>query len=701
MNRSSSWLGATALAAAASLPVGAALADTPATAELAEIVVTAQKRSEDLQKTPVAITAASGDTLVQQGITDVRALGQLFPAVELGQDYIYTQIDIRGVGANNDAPALDPAIAFNIDGVYQARDYGTFGAFYDIDRIEVLRGPQGTLYGRNATGGSINVITNKPVDTFQAATDFDFGNYDSKRGFGMVNVPVDDKLALRGALQYSSHDGYLSSGFNDEDSLAGRLQALFKPDSDVSLLVGADYFRNKGIGAHTVIGLPFTEPDDPYFDATSTRGAHSDFKAWSVHGQLDWNFGGVTLTDIPAFKRVEIDSTDPVVGVFSTTLSTDKSYSNELRIASAADPANPWTWVAGVYLFKETDYSYSDYFNPFFSSITINPDIAEKSGALFGQTTYALRPGLRLTGGLRYSDDTKTANGQDQTFIPKFSFPVGNIPDTFDKTWHHIDWRVGIDTDLTPTSLLYANIATGYLEGGFNLGSSVGLLPNFEPEKLIAYTVGSKNRLLDNRFQVNAEAFYYDYKDYIVSEYLTSGAATGDFALYNANKTRIYGAEIETQMLVTEKDLLNVNLSLLRAQYTDFHLPVASNGLSDLSGFTAMKSPAVSIQAGYQHTWNVTNGARIQAGVTTHYDSSYWTLFDHSPGSAQPSYTKTNLVLSYIAPGNSWHVQLYGNNLEDSAVIATAAPANASSHGVTWIHLEPPRTFGVRFGFNL
>ena len=701
MNCSSSWLGATALAVAASLPIGTALADTPATAELAEIVVTAQKRSEDLQKTPLAITAATGDTLVQQGITDVRALGQLFPAVELGQDYIYTQIDIRGVGANNDAPALDPAIAFNIDGVYQARDYGTFGAFYDIDRIEVLRGPQGTLYGRNATGGSINVVTNKPVDTFQAATDFDFGNYGSKRGFGMLNVPVDDKLALRGAVQYSSHDGYLSSGYNDEDSLAARLQALFKPNSDVSLLVGADYFRNKGIGAHTVIGLPFTKPSDPYFDATSTDGSHSDFTAWSVHGQLDWNFGGVTLTDIPSFKRVEIDSTDPVVGVFSTTLSTDKSYSNELRLASAADPHNPWTWVAGVYLFKETDYSYSDYFNPFFSSITINPDIAEKSGALFGQATYAVREGLRLTGGLRYSDDTKTANGQDQTFIPSLPFPVGNIPDTFDKTWHHVDWRLGIDTDLTPTSLLYANIATGYLEGGFNLGSSVGLLPNFEPEKLIAYTVGSKNRLLGNRFQVNVEAFYYDYKDYIVSEYLTSGAATGDFALYNANKTRIYGAEFETQMLVTEQDLLNVNLSLLRAEYTDFHLPVASNGFTDLSGFTAMKSPAVSVQAGYQHTWNITNGARIQAGVTTHYDSSYWTLFDHSHGSAQPSYTKTNLVLNYIAPGNSWHVQLYGNNLENSAVIATAAPANASSHGVTWIHLEPPRTFGVRVGFNL
>jgi iron complex outermembrane recepter protein len=700
MYRSSSWPGVALLAASASLPIGAALADTPDTPELQEIVVTAQKRSEDLQKIPAAITAATGTTLVEQGITDVRALGQLIPAVELGQDYIYTQIDIRGVGANNDAPALDPAIAFNIDGVYQSRDYGTYGAFYDIDRVEVLRGPQGTLYGRNATGGSINLITNKPVDTFEAATDFDFGNYDSKRGFGMLNVPVTDELAVRAALQYSSHDGYLTSGYNDEDSLAGRLQALYKPNSDISLLVAGDYFQDHSIGAHTVIGLPYAKPSDPWFDATSTDGAFSNFKSWSLHSQLDWNFGAVTLTDIPAYKRVEIDSTDPVVGVFSTTISTDKTFSNELRLASAADLKTPWTWVAGLYLFKETDYYYSDYFNPFFSSITINPDIAEKSGALFGQTTYAINDGLRLTGGLRYSADTKTANGQDQTFIPSLPFPVGNVPETFDKTWQHVDWKVGVDADVTPTSLVYASIGTGYLEGGFNLGSSVGLLPNFEPEKLTAYTVGSKNRLFNNRLQVNVEAFYYDYKDYIVSEYLTAGAAAGDFVLYNANKTQIYGAEIETQLLATDQDLFNLNLALLHAEYTDFHLPVPSNGLSDLSGFTAMKSPTASIQAGYQHTWNVGAGARVQAGVTTHFDSSYWTLFDHTPGSAQPSYTKTNVVLSYFSSGNKWHVQAYGNNLENTAVIATAAPANSSSDGVPWVHLEPPRTFGVRVGFN-
>jgi iron complex outermembrane receptor protein len=210
------------LAFSVSVPIGAVAAEASETETLEEVVVTAQKRSEDLQKVPEAVTAETGRTLVEQGITDVRNLGQLIPAIELGQDYIYTQIDIRGVGANNDAPALDPAIAFNIDGVYQPRDFGTYGAFYDIDHVEVLRGPQGTLYGRNATGGSINLVTNKPVDQFEAATDFDFGNYESRRGFGMLNIPVTDEFALRGAVQYSAHDGYLTSGFNDEDSLAAR-----------------------------------------------------------------------------------------------------------------------------------------------------------------------------------------------------------------------------------------------------------------------------------------------------------------------------------------------------------------------------------------------------------------------------------------------------------------------------------------------
>ncbi len=677
---------------------------------LQEVVVTAQKRAEDVQKIPLAVTPVLGAKLIEQGVTDVRKIGNLVPGVVLGQDFIYTQIDIRGVGANNDAPALDPAVAFNIDGVYQARDYGTYGSFYDIDRVEVLRGPQGTLYGRNAAGGSINVITNKPVSAFHAALEEELGDYGLVRTFGMVNAPVSDQLAVRLAFQQAKHDGYLTSGFNDQNSIAGRLQALYRPSMDVSLLLAGEFFDDHSNGAHTIVGLPYLHPSDPWYDplsvsqAESKGGASSNFTDWALHAQLDVNLGPATLTEIPAFKHVHTYGSDPVVGVNSKTDIIDKSYSNELRLTSNA--AGPLKWVIGGYFFREDDYSNSDYFShsPFFSfdSITINPDIKEVSWAAFGQATYAISPNLRITGGLRYSIDSKSATGQDNTYL-SFGGPAflsGTIPDNFPRTtWHHLDWRVGVDFDLTPQSLLYANVATGYLEGGFNIGSQIGLLPNFVPEKLLAYTVGNKNRLFDDRVQLNWEAFYYDYKNYIVSVYLTQGAAVGQFALFNT-PAKIYGGEIESILRASPSDTFNANLSLLHGRYGTFVQTFVSTGLTNLSGQTLEKSPSVSIQAGYEHVFELAHGDEVKFGVQTNFSSSYWTLFDQTPGSKQPSYTWTNLQLTYQSQGNHWHVQGYVDNIEGSAVIATAAPPNASSAGVPWLHIEAPRTFGVRFGVS-
>ena len=705
-------MAASALTAAAFVAGAASAAAPPGPA--GELLVTAQKRTEDVQKVPLAVTPVGGAKLADQGVVDVRELGHLVPGIILGQDYIYTQIDIRGVGANNDAPALDPAVAFNIDGVYQPRDYGTYGSFFDIDRVEVLRGPQGTLYGRNATGGSINLITNKPVNAFHASAEVDYGNFDSLRTSAMVNLPISDQFALRAAFQQSKHDGYLSTGFNDQDSLAGRVQALIKPSSRVTLLVGADYFRDQSTGAHTVVGLPYKDPTNPWFDPLSPLpDDHSHFKTWSVHAQLDVDLGGgVTLTEIPAYKRVDINSKDPVVGVYSSGISNDKAFSNELRVASPSD--SMLKWVGGFYYFKEDDYSNSLYYShsPFFSfdSATINPDIAERSWALFGQATYDLTQHVRLTGGLRYSSDNKVASGQNNVtltfpFSPPFPLIVHNapVPDDFPSTtWHHLDWRVGVDADLTATTLVYANVATGYLEGGFNLGASVGLLPNFNPEKLTAYTAGAKNTFMDGRLRVNWEAFYYDYKDYIVSVYLTQGAAAGQFALFNT-PAKIYGGELEAQWYATPDDVFNGSLSLLHGRYGTFVQTFVSTGLHNLSGKALMRSPSASFQLGYEHTLRLADGAAIKFGVQTHYEGSYWTLFDHTAGTKQPSYTKTNLVLTYQAAHGrwgAWRVQGYVNNIENTPVIATAAPPNSSSGTVPWVHLEEPRLFGIRFGVD-
>ncbi len=708
-------LGASALLALCTATEAAWAADAGANSSgLGEIVVTAQKRAEDVQKTPLAVTPVPGQTLKAQGIVDVRQLGTMVPGLVLGQDYVYTQIDIRGVGANNDAPALDPAVAFNIDGVYQARDYGTYGSFFDVDRVEVLRGPQGTLYGRNATGGSINLITKKPVQSFQAAAEEDVGNYSQFRTFAMLNVPLGDDLAVRGALQQSKHGGYLTSGFNDQDSIAGRLQALFRPNDDVSLLIGGDVFHDNSNGAHTIIGLPYQNPADPWSDpltvaqAKAAGGAESHFTAWSTHAQLDWNLGGATLTDIAAYKTVHAYGTDPVVGVYSSSDNHDKSYSNELRLSSNDMPGSKLKWVGGVYFFHEDDRSHAVYFShsPYFSfdSVTDNPDIKEVSWAGFGQATYAVSDRLRLTGGLRYSIDSKEATGQNQVFLtfpPGPKFLASTTPDDFPKTtWHRLDWRAGIDFDLAPASMAYASIATGFLEGGFNLGARVGLLPDFAPEKLTAYTVGVKNRFLDNSLQVNWEAFYYDYKDYIVSVYLTSGTAAGQFALFNT-PAKIYGGEVEAVWRVSPSDVFNGNVSLLHARYGTFVQSFISTGLHNLSGKTLEKAPSVMVQAGYEHTFDLPSGAALKFGVQTHYESSYWTLFDHTSGSKQPSYTKTNLTLTYQSAGDRWHVQAYVNNIEDSPVIATAAPPNSGSPTVPWVHIEEPRLYGVRFGVNL
>ena len=706
-------MAASALAGAA-FAAGAASAAAPAPQPGSnEVVVTAQKRSENVQKVPLAVTPVAGPKLVDQGVVSVRELGQVAPAIILGQDYIYTQIDIRGVGANNDAPALDPAVAFNIDGIYQARDYGTYGSFYDVDRVEVLRGPQGTLWGRNATGGSINLITNKPVDAFHAAAEIEYGNYNTLRSFAMLNIPLGEDLAIRGAFQQAKHDGYLTSGFNDQDSYAGRLQALYHHEG-FSLLLGGDYFRDYSTGAHTVVGLPYAQPSNPWFDPLAPLpDDHSHFRSWSLHAQLDVDLGGgYTLTEIPAYKRVDIDSKDPVVGVYSSGISNDKAFSNELRVASPS--MSPLKWVAGVYYFKEDDFSNSLYYShsPFFSfdSATINPDIAEQSWALFGQATYDLTAHVRLTGGLRYSSDNKVATGQNNVtltfpFSPPFPLIVHNpaVPDDFPSTtWHHLDWRVGVDADLTPDTLVYANIATGNLEGGFNLGAKIGLLPDFNPEKLTAYTAGMKNSFMDGRLKLNWEAFYYDYNNYIVSVYLTQGAAAGQFALFNT-PARIYGGELEGTWYATQDDVFNASLSLLHARYGTFVQNFVSTGLQNLSGKALMRSPTASFQLGYEHSFWLANGSAIKLGVQSHYEGSYWTLFDHTPGTKQPSYTKTNLVLTYQAArshGLAWHVQGYINNIENTPVIATAAPPNSSSNGVPWVHLEEPRLFGVRVGVD-
>jgi iron complex outermembrane receptor protein len=320
-----------------------ALAEAPSSGpELAEITVTAQRRTESLEHAALAISALSSDELTSSGATRVQELTSLVPALQVSTAAgPYPLFYVRGVGNFNGNPLSDAALALNLDGVYIARPSSSSGMFYDLERVEVLKGPQGTLYGRNATGGAINVITRKPTEDFNADASMDFGNYALRKFDAAVNIPFSPTIAMRVAGQTVDHDGYLSDGTDDEKSRAGRIQFRFIPTESVSLLASADYAHmgGVGVGATTLssnvpgfIGGPragntsaaanalysqtlvfpggdFLGPllANPGDLLSLPHSIYQDNNYWGTSATLDWTTAAGTLTVIPAYRHSSLD----------------------------------------------------------------------------------------------------------------------------------------------------------------------------------------------------------------------------------------------------------------------------------------------------------------------------------------------------------------------------------------------------------
>lgn len=347
---------------------------------LEEIIVTAQKRSEDLQKTAIALSAVTGDALKEAGVFDPQGLTDLVPGLEVGYSNSNTTFAIRGISSTTDPTLGDAAVAFHLDGVFQGRPAAASGILYDVARVEVLRGPQGTLYGRNATAGTINVVTNRPnFDGYSGSAEVETGNYGLLSTTAMFNAPLNDTLAVRGAMDTLRHSGYLSDGYNDADNVAGRLQALWTPSESVSLLVGGDFFHEGGVGpgltllsrvtacdfnqaspTYTACATPTNGRLGPWasFDTTNmtTKGYQSpsgttDNTSWTVHAELNWNLGPVVLTEIPAYHHLTVNYFALGNGLDNSQQEHEREISNELRLSSPA--SSPTKWVLGAYYHDE------------------------------------------------------------------------------------------------------------------------------------------------------------------------------------------------------------------------------------------------------------------------------------------------------------------------------------------------------------
>jgi iron complex outermembrane recepter protein len=737
------------------LPAQAQQTSSTAGIELEEIVVTAERRSADIQKTPIAIDVVSGDELSDRGISSGDQIADLVPGIKIMHERGGTSVFVRGIGNSASNPYADPDVSFNVDGVAMTLPSGANGLLFDMARLEVLKGPQGTLYGRNATAGAVNVISNDPTNEFGGAAEVRVGDYAQFQTNGMINIPLNEQLAVRAAFQTDRHGGYLSDGLDDADDYAGRVKLLWKPGDNLSILLGGDYSHQGGRGGQRV---PLIRSTGAYYWPTtlghgdewtmqdsfpspaggSTQlipaDAHVINNNWGAWAQIDWNLGFGSLTILPAYRESKQDWNDADNGFGFQQFINDRAKTIEMRLASNDEPAQRLKWIVGAYALNEDlpnlvvvqqSYPVVGSSEAELFQTTGTPYDHTESYAAFAQATYSIVDAFRLTAGGRYTRDSKHESGYTTNDV------LPGVSNTFQEYWavknNKITWKLGFDADVGPASMLYGNVSTGYKAGGFGAGPTPGLTPGltvdpalvplltYKPEELLAYDLGIKNTFLDRRLQLNAEIFYWIYKNQQVqSIFLFPLPALPPVivpSVVNAGKGIDKGVDLDATYLLTEHDKVNASVEYLNTKYTSFSYPfIFVNNPVINDGKPFINSPTWSGNLGYEHDWVVGSGGTVKASLDAHLTGRYWTGYNYGPHTdEQAGYSKTDIKLGYAAADDRWYVDFWVKNIENVAVkvytggavpgSATApAPQGPDGQGLFWASIQPPRTMGVTLG---
>lgn len=773
--RSGLWSGAAivALASASSAAAQEVPHDLPTTEtnNSFDIVVTAQRRSESLQRVAAPISAVSSDTLARANVAAPEDLTKLTPSLNVGTGGgSGTVVTIRGVGGFSGNAFGEPGVAVSVDGVYIARSAGPNGLFYDLDRVEILKGPQGTLYGRNATAGALNIITRAPQSGNSVSGSLSYGNYNAVVAQAAINLSPSDKWAFRLSGTLTRHDGYLSDGYNDDDTRAVRGQILFTPSNAVSIRLVGDYARVDARGNTSVTrdvpGLPnppkFTGPSE---DATNTllRNASLgitsapgfpggpnpnylpqiktdgfvDIESYGAALHVDIDLGGADLTLLPAYRGLKNQYLHYSPGFPLTADESSDVTTMEARLSSKKD-SRPVSWLIGGYYFNE-DSNFDLLANQGVAFNRTIPVLTTRALAGFGQLTFRVSEQIRLVGGARYSHERKTQTGLTGGPPPPITatppgFPGGyaaflNVacnpyqsstgtcfqPLDSRLSQGKLTWKAGIEFDAAPSSLIYANAATGFKAGGF-FGSQP---PNtYKPETLTAYTVGTRNTFADGRIQLNAELFYWQYRNRQVTHLGPVRPSGFDLITENAAAADLYGFDIEFSARLSRHDRFTANVQYNHSRYKNFRFsqtivlgppttscataPIASDPTAvtvDCSGRPLAFAPQWVANLSYVHTFELADGGRIEAQAGTQLSSAYWTSTEYLPGERQSSFSYSNASLTWHLPDDRFSIGAFIDNIENGEIktVGFVQPVL----GLPNSSIRPPRIYGIKMGFNL
>lgn len=717
-----------------------------------DIVVTAQKRAQSLQEVPFAVTAFGPDQVEAQRLFGLEDLAKNTPNFTIASNSPSQPVlTIRGIGSTNREAGSDRSVVPFVDEIYLGRTSASTFDIFDIERVEVLRGPQGTLFGRNVSGGAISITTAKPVDRIEAKAQLTAGNYDRFEARAMINVPLTESWAARVTGSTVRHGGFYDNVLLGDDNV-GRLrsndirgQLLYNDHDGTRVLFAAAGYESKthglpsknvrgqatqanfeaAIAQYTTSAFPSALPvSDPWSVENNIIG-DSRSSGGRVYGRLEKEFGGVSLTFIPAYVWSSLNESRDLGGFpirdagaltagFESTRYENEKYnalSLEARLGSTG--GGTFDWVAGVYyLAEETDRSQelvrqinNSYSNPIFLQASNDESIAG-----FGQVSWRMTDSIELTVGARYTHDSRrfsleTADlitsaerasiiaqlGRAPTIAPLQELFRGNVQ----RSENAFTPKVAIRFEPIRHQNLYLSWSRGYKGGGFDASATrlVNLGVGFEPETVDSYEAGLKSLLFDRTLRLNIAGFYTDFKNLQLRDrtlLIPGNEASAIVQVINAARAKIKGLEIETVWQVSDSFNVGGSLSILDSKVTR-----ANPGSTVLLGTALPRAPKTtySLNANY-HLDRGRSGLPFDLELAADYRHSSSIYFDINEqlASTQPAFDLVNARLT-LAVSEQVQIMLWGKNLGNKLYFSEAqASAAGRSAAVTW---GDPRTFGV------
>ena len=724
---------------------------------LEEVIVTASKREQAVQDLSMSVTALGMEALERAQVTDISRLDTMVPGLQFASSGNEVRLALRGTRQNNVGTEGEQAVGIFEDGVYVPTSTQAMGSYLDINRIEVLRGPQGTLYGRNTFGGTINIVTNDPdPSNFYGNVEALYGDYDRMKLQGVVNIPITDNFALRLAALSDQHDGYIvntwipgpSDDLNDRDDTVVRVGALWNVTENFTAKMKATINDRKSNGSaiwgyqqiggyvdgEYEPGHPFAPADasdnfdqGPWLIARDQKG-DGDIENSVYTLDLAWDFpdfatlkfiGNTTKMD--GQQNYDSDYSDggnPENNGFTGWRSSQDTWSTELQLVSNTD--GRVDWMLGLYYYEQTaNWNWLELVDGVFEvpHWDNQGDYLSDSFGAFGNATFHVNDDLRLLGGLRYAEDSK----KQRDLLDWSVWPPVPVPGSGSEgKWDKILWKAGVEYDLSDDMMTYFTASTGYRAGGINpVGPAIP--PTYDPEEVLAWEIGLKSTLLDGAMTMNVAAYYNDFSDMQAQSF---GFVTGSAAVFefteNGGAVDVKGVEVEMNWIPGGDSnwLIGAQFAYMNAKFGEYNISKI-NGVGDLGGrqdldnpdepllslkgMSPAMSPDFTIGTQVSYNWELANNSVITPYVQVYYSDDYYGFDLNMPGNNQGSYARWDLRLMWDSPSGDWHVNAFMLNAGNEEVFTRALIFNSGSRpeaGSIQTNWNNPRTWGVAVRYS-